>query len=64
MNCRIVKSNALCVTIAIGTILKRARVKPIVFMTGFKLMVTLQSGCVIEILTLCRIHEIFFSKIP
>ena len=32
------------------------------FMTGFKLMVTLQSGCVIEILTLCRIHEIFFQK--
>ena len=31
-------------------------------MTGFKLMVTLQSGCVIEILTLCRIHEIFFQK--
>ena len=28
LNCRIVKSNALCVTIAIGTILKRARVKP------------------------------------
>ena len=30
--------------------------------TGFKLMVTLQSGCVPEILTLCRIHEIFFQK--
>ena len=31
-------------------------------MTGFKLMVTLQSGCVIEILTLCRIDVIFFKK--
>ena len=31
-------------------------------MTGFKLMVTLQSGCVPEILTLCRIHKIFFEK--
>ena len=30
--------------------------------TGFKLMVTLQSGCVIEIPTLCRIHEIFKKK--
>ena len=30
--------------------------------TGFKLMVTLQSGGVHEILTLCRIHEIFFQK--
>ena len=28
--------------------------------TGFKLMVTLQSGCVIEILTLCRMKKIFF----
>ena len=30
------------------------------FKTGFKLMVTLQSGCVIEILTLCRMNKIFF----
>ena len=30
--------------------------------TGFKLVVTLQSGCVNEILTLCRIHKIFFEK--
>ena len=30
--------------------------------TGFKLMVTLQSGCVIEILTLCRMNKIFFQK--
>ena len=28
----------------------------------FKLMVTLQSGCVPEILTLCRMKEIFFQK--
>ena len=32
--------------------------------TGFKLMVTLQSGCVIEILTLCRMKKILFLKIP
>ena len=30
--------------------------------TGFKLMVTLQSGCVIKILTLCRMNKIFFKK--
>ena len=30
--------------------------------TGFKLMVTLQSGCVPEILTLCRMNKIFFKK--
>ena len=30
------------------------------YRTGFKLMVTLQSGCVPEILTLCRIDVIFF----
>ena len=30
-------------------------------MTGFKLMVTLQSGCVPEIMTLCRI-DVIFSK--
>ena len=33
-------------------------------MTGFKLMVTLQSGCVPKILTLCRMDIIFFLKIP
>ena len=30
--------------------------------TGFKLMVTLQSGCVHEILTLCRMNKILFQK--
>ena len=30
--------------------------------TAFKLMVTLQSGCVIKILTLCRIQKICFQK--
>ena len=40
---------------SIASKLKRHMVK-----TGFKLMVTLQSGCVIEILTLCRIDVIFF----
>ena len=30
--------------------------------TSFKLMVTIQSGCVPEILTLCRIHKMFFRK--
>ena len=30
--------------------------------TGFKLMVTLQSGCVPEILTLCRMNKIFFFQ--
>ena len=31
-------------------------------MTGFKLMVTLQSGCVIKIPTLCRMNKIFLKK--
>jgi hypothetical protein len=35
---------------------------PTVSKTGFKLMVTLQSGCVPEILTLCRMNKIFFKK--
>ena len=30
------------------------------YMTGFKLMVTLQSECVPEILKLCRMNKIFF----
>ena len=33
-----------------------------IYKTGFKLMVTLQSGCVPEILALCRIDVIFFKK--
>ena len=31
-----------------------------IYMTGFKLMVTLQSECVPEILKLCRMNKIFF----